>query len=255
MTSANDALLLLWGAFLVSFVFIRVSVRMIRAQVRWWPGNITAGGRHIHHVVFGLVLVLVTGLASFTPLGRSHVWEEGFAVLFGLGAALVLDEFALVLHLRDVYWSEEGRSSIDAVVLGVALSGLLVSGLTPFGLTSVDGQAGARLTTSIWLAINVAFVIVALLKGKTWTGLIGILVPGLAWIGAIRLARPASPWGRRYGEDSKRLERALRREDKRARRDALRHRIVEVVSGSLSVDHTTDPVGEAGAGEGGPSGE
>ncbi len=235
MTAANTSLLLLWGSFLVGFVFIRVSTRLIRAQVRWWPGNFTPGGHHIHHVVFGMVLVLIAGFGSFSPLGRTGGWEETFAVGFGIGAALVLDEFALILHLRDVYWSEEGRSSIDAVVLGVALSGLLVSGVLPFGLTAGNGSH-VRLSTVIWLVLNIGFVVVSLLKGKTWTGLIGIFLPGLALIGALRVARPGSPWGRRYPPDSRRLGRARHREVKRARRVDLRHRVVELVSGAPSAE-------------------
>ena len=109
-------------AFLLAFLFIRFSVRMIRAEVSWWPGNVTPGGMHIHHVMFGLVMMLISGfgmvvLANYeTPVANCV-----FAAIFGVGSALVLDEFALVLHLRDVYWAEEGRSSIDAVFVAIAI--------------------------------------------------------------------------------------------------------------------------------------
>ncbi|MGY5036815.1 hypothetical protein ACWC9U_39955, partial [Streptomyces sp. 900116325] len=62
---ANGRLPLLFFlvGFLLAFVFIRISVRMIRAEVRWWPGNITPGGQHIHHVVFGVVTMFASGIA------------------------------------------------------------------------------------------------------------------------------------------------------------------------------------------------
>lgn len=59
-------------------------------------------------------------------------------MVFGIGAGLVLDEFALILHLDDVYWSEAGRKSVEAVVLTAALVGLVLAGFTPFG---VDGMS------------------------------------------------------------------------------------------------------------------
>src|SRR5579884_2939683 len=107
----REPLFLLLLGLVGSFVFIRFSVRMIRRGVRWWPGNITPGGLHIHHVVFGQVLMLVGGIGSFALRGDAALPREVLAVLFGVGCGLVLDEFALVLHLEDVYWSEEGRKS------------------------------------------------------------------------------------------------------------------------------------------------
>jgi len=92
-----------------SFLFIRLSTRMIRAQVKWWPGNVTPGGMHIHHVVFGLVFLLIGGIGNFALRGEGRPYRELLALLFGIGVGLVLDEFALILHLEDVYWAEEGR--------------------------------------------------------------------------------------------------------------------------------------------------
>src|ERR1700742_5298334 len=118
-------------AFIATFLFIRFSVRMIRAQVRWWPGNVTPGGTHIHHVVFGVVLMLVGGVAGLSISDDVVGWRAVVAGLFGIGSALVLDEFALILHLSDVYWAQQGRLSVDAVFVAVALTGLLVLGLRP----------------------------------------------------------------------------------------------------------------------------
>src|SRR5690348_15968503 len=116
VTPGRLPLFVMMVAFAVAFAFIRISTRMIRAEVPWWPGNVTPGGRHIHHVVFGLVMMLVSGF-GFIALANYHTPVPNciLGALFGVGSALVLDEFALVLHLRNVYWSKEGRSSIDAV--------------------------------------------------------------------------------------------------------------------------------------------
>src|SRR5258708_31118546 len=98
-------------AFIVGFGGIRVSVRLIRAGVRWWPGNLIAGAVHVHHMVFGVILMAAGGVAGLAAPTFGLFWRAGAAAVFGLGTALVLDEFALILHLRDVYWANEGRLS------------------------------------------------------------------------------------------------------------------------------------------------
>jgi hypothetical protein len=214
LVPGKQPLLLLFLGFIVAFLAIRLSVRMIRAGVSWWPGNINRGGVHIHHVVFGVALMTVSGLASFAPFSSALLWRSVLAATFGVGAALVLDEFALILHLEDVYWAEEGRRSVDAVFLGVATTGLLVLGAAPLGVDDVDsgGQVG-RWDLTLTVLINAVLVTITLVKGKVWTGLIGILTPTLAFVGAVRLARPSSPWARRfYRPGSRKLRRALRRE-------------------------------------------
>src|SRR6476660_9679990 len=107
--SGRLPLFCLFSGMLLAFGFIRFSVRMIRAQVSWWPGNVTPGGMHIHHVVFGLVFLLIGGIGNFALRGEGRPYRELLALLFGIGIGLVLDEFALILHLEDVYWAEEGR--------------------------------------------------------------------------------------------------------------------------------------------------
>ena len=102
-------------AFVCGFVGIRMSVRLIRARVRWWPGNLTTGSLHVHHMVFGVVLTAAGGIAGLAAPVHSLAWRSAAAATFGLGMALVFDEFALILHLRDVYWANEGRLSVDAV--------------------------------------------------------------------------------------------------------------------------------------------
>ena len=87
------------------------------------------GGVHVHHQVWGILLVLVVGLLTFRFRPESP-WVEVMATLFGVGAALALDEFALWLHLEDVYWSEEGKKSIDAVMIA-AVFGLVLGPPSP----------------------------------------------------------------------------------------------------------------------------
>src|SRR5690242_17042949 len=123
------------ASFLVTFLFIRTSARLMRSpKVPWWPGSVkTGGGVHLHHLVFGIVLVLSAGFLSFVITPGSPRTEI-LAGVFGLGAGLTLDEFALWIQLRDVYWAEEGRSSLDAVVVATLLGGLIVLGVAPFDL-------------------------------------------------------------------------------------------------------------------------
>ena len=84
------------------------------------------GGRHIHHLVFGIIILLLVGYGWLSEIGTgaddsSILLSRLMSILYGVGAALTLDEFALWLNLRDVYWSREGRASIDAIILFGAL--------------------------------------------------------------------------------------------------------------------------------------
>ena len=77
-------------------------------------GYVSIGGVHIHHLVFGVVALLIAGLFAL-----DDVWRIGRAALFGIGAALVLDEFALLVFLKDVYWLPQGAISVAALVIGL----------------------------------------------------------------------------------------------------------------------------------------
>jgi hypothetical protein len=224
-----------FAAMVVAFGFIRLSVRLIRAEVKWWPGNVTPGGLHIHHVVFGVVFMLIGGVAALSVPDEIIAARSVSGVLFGIGAALVLDEFALILHLRDVYWTETGRTSIDAVFVAIALTGMLLLGLRPIGVDDFDAvQQVPLLPYPFWWGVllttlNLMFAVITLLKGKIWTGLIGLFAWPLLYLGAIRLARPGSPWARwRYLPNRwrgvRKLERATWREV-RLRRPLIRGKI------------------------------
>lgn len=116
-------------AFLITFATVRIITHAIRAG-RWRRvfHNIgTPGGTHLHHLVPGILLTLVSG---YVGLGLSDIVPvEIPAILFGIGAALTLDEFALWLHLEDVYWAKEGRQSVDAVIMAATVAGLVFLGL------------------------------------------------------------------------------------------------------------------------------
>jgi hypothetical protein len=85
------------------------------------------GGRHIHHLVWGILLLLISGYGTLAEFGTgssslSILVSRLLALSYGIGAALTLDEFALWLNLDPMaYWSKQGRESIDAVVLFGAL--------------------------------------------------------------------------------------------------------------------------------------
>jgi lysyl-tRNA synthetase class 2 len=230
--TGREPLFLLLLGLIGSFLLIRFSVRMIRRGVKWWPGNVRPGGLHIHHVVFGQAMMLIGGIGSFSVRG-GPVARDVFAVLFGIGCGLVLDEFALVLHLKDVYWSEQGRQSVDAVILAVAVIGLLLIGQAPLG-GYVGGQSYHSYQPYLVAAGLLGFVVLCLLKGKVWTGLLGVMVPLLAVVGALRLARPASPWARwRYASRPRRMARAERREDRIHRRlVAVKTAVMDAVAGA-----------------------
>lgn len=236
-------------AFLLTFLVTRTIVRYIRhsedhretdAKPKWWqPRNISVSGDtahlHIHHVVIGVVLVMVSGVTMVTLAVDGGVPEFTVAAtFFGIGAALVLDEFALILHLQDVYWSEDGRTSVDAVFAAVAVAGLLIMGFNPLSFFDIDIWHDDHTLLARAIVVGVAvftllLAVVVLLKGKVWTGLVGMFITPLLFVGAIRLSRPHAPWARwRYGGRPKRMHRALERE-RRLRRP--------VVSGKLWLQH------------------
>jgi len=181
-------------------------------KVSWWPGSVkTEGGLHVHHLVFGIVLLLSMGFAL--TLQPSSPWMEIFAAGFGIGAGLTLDEYALWLHLEDVYWAEEGRRSVDAVVIAALIGGLLVLGFLPF--SAEDGAPAIVISVLAVLAVAT----VAVMKGKILLGVTGMLIPIVGLVGAIRLAKPNSPWARRrYPEGSRKLMRATERYERHTRR-------------------------------------
>ena len=185
-------------AILVTFLVTRTVTRMIRSGNGGGVGlgNFNIAGNHVHHQVFGILMIIGTGifLVSATPRGAPL---DGAAAVFGVGIGLTVDEFALWLHLEDVYWAEQGRKSVDAIFCVLAITGALVGG-TSF----VTGRVG---TAAWWssvgvISVNLLLCVICMLKGKVVTGVIGIFVSVVAIVGAVRLAKPDSWWAEhRYG--------------------------------------------------------
>ena len=194
------------GVFLVlvgligSFGFIRMSTRIIRSEsISWWPGNIESdSGVHVHHLVFGIVTMMVAGTLAFVADGRTPFMEI-CALGFGIGVGLTIDEFALWVHLEDVYWAREGRSSIDAMVIAASLMLLILLGVNPVAIdTGSPSLVVASILSTLFLF---AMVAICFLKGRILHATVGFFVFPIAIYGACRIGKPNSSWaGRRYGE-------------------------------------------------------
>jgi hypothetical protein len=201
-------------AILVTFLITRMVTRLIRSGSGGGAGlgNVSVGGNHVHHQVFGILIIIGTGivLVSQTPSGTAL---DAAAVVFGIGVGLTVDEFALWLHLEDVYWARQGRQSVDAIFCVLVITGALIGG-TSF----VTGGVGSSewWSSIISIVITLALCLICLLKGKVITSVIGIVIGPVALVGAIRLAKPWSWWAvRRYPATSRRAERAASRYDQR----------------------------------------
>jgi hypothetical protein len=109
------------ASFFLTFAGVRAVVFAVLRNIP--PFHfIQHGGRHIHHLVFGILILLLVGFGWLAEIGTGSSDSSVFlshlmSILYGVGAALTLDEFALWLNLKDVYWSPQGRTSIDAIVL------------------------------------------------------------------------------------------------------------------------------------------
>ena len=201
-------------AILVTFLVTRAVTRLIRSGRGGGAGlgNVQIAGNHVHHQVFGILIIIGTGivLVSATPHGAAL---SVAAAVFGVGVGLTVDEFALWLHLRDVYWTSEGRVSVDAIFCVLVITGALVG-----GASFLSGHLGS---TAWWssvalLAVNLLLCVICVLKGKIVTGVIGIVVGIVAFVGAVRLAKPGSWWAtRRYAGRPRRAARAEHRYDER----------------------------------------
>ena len=121
LEEGKEARAVILVSFLLAFVLVRFVTHSIRAgRFRRVLRNVSGpGGTHLHHLVPGIILLLVSG---YLGIGLEERGGSALvAALFGVGAALTLDEFALWLHLEDVYWAKEGRQSVDAVVVVATL--------------------------------------------------------------------------------------------------------------------------------------
>jgi len=244
--SGERAGFVLLAAFLITFAFIRTSARLIRSpRVPWWPGSVTTGsGLHLHHLVWGIVLLLLSGFLDFA-LNPGSPGNEVLAAAFGVGAGLTLDEFALWVYLRDVYWAEEGRASFDAVIVAATLAGLVLLGLAPFDLPNGGASVGS-IALSVAIALALSFV--AILKGRLFLGLVGIFVPPVSLLASCRLAAPGSAWARRfYRGDTRKLNRSQERFEASRRR---RRRWADALTGAPGGGEEEAPAADAGGNPG-----
>lgn len=190
------------AAFLVTFGCVRAYSHATRRGIG--PGNLSLGGTRIHHMVPGIFLLLGSGFVSIA-LEVEMPWFLWWLlpVAFGVGAALVLDEFALWMELRDVYWTEEGRRSIDAVIIAATLGAMVALGAPFWGrvISGADPAGGALIVA--YHGVSVVAALICLGKGKWITGVVGFLLWPVGLAGAIRLARPDSLWARHLYEPQK----------------------------------------------------
>lgn len=229
----REPLFFLLLAFLATFVVVRTYTRVGRS--RDWPSG-SVRDVHLHHLVPGILasLAAATAIIAFRPGDDSMLLLSS---LFGIGAALTLDEFALILHLDDVYWAKEGRSSIEATMMGAAFGLLCLLASLPLGAD--PGRDAPHWLAGAMLAINLAFGLVSFMKGKPKLGTLGIFIPGLSIIGALRLASPQSPWAHRFYSPSKirrSHQRALRRDQRYSHR---RHQLYDLIGGAPSLERNT----------------
>jgi hypothetical protein len=218
-------------AILITFLTARTVTRLIRSGsgAKAGLGNVRIAGNHIHHQVFGILIIIGTGIILVSQMPKGAALDVAAAV-FGVGVGLTVDEFALWLHLDDVYWTSEGRKSVDAIFCVLVITGALIG-----GASFVTGRVG---TAAWWssisaIAVNLLLCVICLLKGKIVTGVIGVFIGVVALVGAIRLAKPGSWWAaHRYASRPRRAGRAARRYDER--REERWNRLRDLVAGAPS---------------------
>jgi hypothetical protein len=189
----------------------------------------------MHHMVVGVILMALGGGLAFTQFSQSEIFYSVVAIIFGIGLALTLDEFAMLFHLKDVYWAEEGRTSIDALFMGAGLAGLLLVSASPF---TTEGKAkpgsdvaieftigGQNITIGAWLALLTSFfvAVVVFLKKKPFVAIMGIGFLPIGIVGAIRLGKPGSPWARWFYDPSKGKTRSHARRERKLERSVYRY--------------------------------
>jgi len=225
--------------FLGAFGFIRLSARLGRSpRFEWWPGSVVSdSGVHLHHLVWGICLMTVSGALGFA-LFDSSPWFEVCAALFGIGVGLTFDEFALWIYLEDVYWAQEGRKSIDAAIVAGAGLLLVTMGAVPFEVDtgSTVGDIAAALLATVILLVP---VVISFAKQRFFHGTFGILIGPLAIYAACRIGKPGSPWARRfYGERNPHKQakaEARFRPDRRTER--FKERLRDAIGGETQAEY------------------
>jgi hypothetical protein len=241
-------MLLMLACFVLTFLIVRGIVRLIRAG-RGPFRNVSTGAVHIHHLVPGTLLLF--GGAALSISGVQALWSDSVAaVLIGVGGGLVFDEFALLLYLDDVYWTPQGRLSIEMVTIVVIVMMCILVGVSPIGIDNITvREFSIRITLQIHFVLCAVGAAICLLKGKYYTAVWAVFFALVALIGAVRLARPGSVWAHRfYRPGSKKERRAQHRIDVfEGRWGKLGTRMGNVVAGAVSQPYETLPADERDA--------
>lgn len=227
---------------LVTFLVTRGITRFIRrrtasgAAVGGPVKDIVIGGVHIHHQVFGIAIITMAGLllVAISPKG---IGLAVIATLLGVGAGLAFDEFALWLHLDDVYWRAQGRKSVDAVAIVLVLTAV-VTAITGQVQDAAAYREIVQLIGPVLWWVTAALIVltfvpaaVCLLKGKPITAGVGVAYLPSGFIGAVRLAKPGSWWARHfYSNGSGRARRSRARFDEQHRNRW--NRVRDIVAGA-----------------------
>ena len=136
-------LVLAWWSFTATFAGLRLLTWLIHIHLRGL-GNISAGGVHIHHYLWGILLL--TGVAAAGLIERSPTWHGVMGLLFGVGFALVIDEAALLIDLKDVYWQTQGAVSVAIALIIIGVSGSLLALLRSPRREDDPGESRSRNT-------------------------------------------------------------------------------------------------------------
>ena len=127
LTPAERSALMSWIGFSATFAVVRAITYSIRSGKGPFR-NVSAGGTHLHHYLWGIAMLGGVGAVAVhgTEENRRH---PAVALGYGTGLALIIDEFALLLDLKDVYWAKEGRVSVDVGIGGIAAGGTILAAL------------------------------------------------------------------------------------------------------------------------------
>jgi hypothetical protein len=241
--------------FVCAFGFIRLSTRLMRSpRVPWWPGSVVSDdGVHVHHLFFGIVLMMVAGGLSFAAGETDGPWYAIYGVLFGIGIGLTIDEYALWLHLDDVYWAREGRSSIDAALIAVGLIGFVLLAFVPARIG--DDSFGALALTVAVATLHFGLVLTAAAKFRLVHALFGVFIPGLAAYAALRLAKPRSIWAKRFYGERRPAKQARAEQRFRAGRttDRWKERLRDAIGGVTEEEYQARLAGSGPSPEEAPS--
>jgi hypothetical protein len=206
---------------------------------------VSDSGVHLHHLVWGICLMLGAGALGFALFQRSPGLEI-CAALFGVGAGFTVDEFALWVYLDDVYWAKEGRASIDAAVIAATVMLLALLGAQPF---EVRGGGAAQIAVELTVAAAViVLAAICFAKQRLMHGVLGVFFFPIAVYGASRIGKPGSPWGRRFYRDRK-LAKAERRFQSDRRTERFKEWFRDAVGGETDAVYGAKLAERAASGE------